>query len=65
MFDEAKAGVQHSIPLTTNFKLFKYFSMSASTNFEEVWTFKTINKYYDSVNEEIIEETINGFDSYV
>jgi hypothetical protein len=64
MFDEAKAGVQHSIPLTTNFKLFKYFSMSASTNFEEVWTFKTINKYYDSVNEEIIEETINGFDSY-
>ena len=64
MFDDAKAGVQHTIPLTTNFKLFKYFSMSAGTNFEEVWTFKTINKYYDSVNEEIIEETVNGFDSY-
>ena len=64
MFDDAKAGVQHTIPLTTNFKLFKYFSLSAGTNFEEVWTFKTINKYYDSVNEEIIEETVNGFDSY-
>ncbi|HMB99912.1 MAG TPA: putative LPS assembly protein LptD [Flavobacteriaceae bacterium] len=64
MFDEAKSGFQHTIPLTTNFKLFKYFSMSASTNFQEVWTFKTVNKFYDNINDEIVEETINGFDSY-
>jgi len=64
MFEDAKAGVQHSIPLSTNFKLFKFLSLSAGTNFQEVWTFKTVDKYYDDNTDEIIEETINGFDSY-
>ncbi|WP_189358451.1 putative LPS assembly protein LptD [Algibacter mikhailovii] len=64
MFDDAKAGFQHSIPLTTNFKVFKHFSVSASTNYNEVWTFKTVNKYYDPEEEEEVTETINGFDSF-
>jgi lipopolysaccharide assembly outer membrane protein LptD (OstA) len=64
MFDDAKAGVQHSIPLSTNFKLFKYFSLSASTNFQETWTFKTIDKFYDVDNDEIVTNTVNGFDAF-
>ncbi|MDD7886313.1 putative LPS assembly protein LptD [Flavivirga sp. 57AJ16] len=64
MFDDAKAGFQHTIPLSTNFKLFKYFSLSASTNFNEVWTFKTVDKSYDPIERKEIVETINGFDSF-
>ena len=64
MFDEAKAGVQHSIPISTNFKMFKYFSLSASTSFKEVWTFKTLRRYYDSDLDEVVDEDINGFDTY-
>ncbi|WP_338360050.1 putative LPS assembly protein LptD [Yeosuana marina] len=64
MFRDAKAGFQHSIPLSTNFKVFKYFSLSASTNYNEVWTFKTINKYYDPLEKKTISEEINGFDSF-
>ncbi|WP_298533808.1 putative LPS assembly protein LptD [uncultured Algibacter sp.] len=64
MFDDAKAGFQHSVPLTTNFKVFKHFSVSASTNYNEVWTFKTVNKYYDPIEEEEVTETVNGFDSF-
>jgi len=64
MFDDAKAGFQHTIPLTTNFKLFKYFSASASTNFNEVWTFKTIDKTYDPIARETVTETVNGFDTF-
>lgn len=64
MFDDAKAGFQHTIPLTTNFKLFKYFSISASSNFNEVWTFKTIEKSYDAVTRETIVEDVNGFDAF-
>ena len=64
MFDNAKVGAKHSIPITTNFKIFKYFSMSASTNFEENWTLKTIKKYYDSDLDEVITEDVQGFDSY-
>ncbi|NMH88083.1 putative LPS assembly protein LptD [Flavivirga algicola] len=64
MFDDAKTGFQHTIPLSTNFKLFKYFSLSASTNFNEVWTFKTIKESYDIAERKTIKETINGFDSF-
>ncbi|WP_452225945.1 putative LPS assembly protein LptD [Lacinutrix cladophorae] len=64
MWDDAKSGIQHSIPLSTNFKLFKYFSLSASTNYEENWTFKTIDKYYDTDLEEEVEIEKSGFDAF-
>ena len=64
MFDDAKAGFQHSIPLSTNFKVFKYFSMSASTSYNEVWTFKTIEKTFDPIERKPITTTINGFDTF-
>ncbi|OEK07680.1 organic solvent tolerance protein OstA [Flavivirga aquatica] len=64
MFDDAKIGFQHTIPLSTNFKLFKHFSLSASSNFNEVWTFKTIDRAYDPIERTPIDETINGFDSF-
>ena len=64
MFEDAKAGFQHTIPLSTNFKVFKYFSLSASTNFNEVWTFKTVDKSFDPIERKAVTETINGFDSF-
>ena len=42
MFENAKMGMKHTIPLSTNFKLFKYISMSTSANYEEVWTQNTV-----------------------
>ena len=64
MFDDARAGFQHSIPLSTNFKIFKYFSASASTNYNEVWTFNTINRTFDAEERQDITEDLKGFDSF-
>ncbi|SHH57577.1 putative LPS assembly protein LptD [Winogradskyella jejuensis] len=64
MFDDALAGMQHSIPITTNFKVFDYFSVSASTNFQENWTLNTINRQFDSNTQSVITTDINGFDSF-
>ncbi len=64
MFDDAKVGARHSIPISTNFKLFKYFSMSASTNFEESWTLNTIRKYFDPDLNQVVTEDVKGFASY-
>ncbi|WP_111307445.1 putative LPS assembly protein LptD [Confluentibacter sediminis] len=64
MFKDAEAGFQHNIPLSTNFKVFKHFSLSASTNYNEVWTFKTIKKSFDQINRTIVVDTINGFDAF-
>tara|TARA_B100001175_G_scaffold59469_1_gene48126 strand:+ start:23931 stop:26594 length:2664 start_codon:yes stop_codon:yes gene_type:complete len=64
MFDNAKTGVQHTIPISTNFKLFKYFSMSASTNINHTWSFNTIEKKYDILNQELLTTSLKEFDSY-
>ena len=64
MFDEAKTGFQHSIPLSTNFKVFKHFSMTTSANYKENWTFNTINKSYDTETESVVTTPLKGFDSF-
>lgn len=64
MFNDALAGISHTIPLTTNFKIFKYFSVSTNANYSESWVFNTINKYYNATTNKVETTRINGFDSY-
>ncbi len=64
MFDEMNAGIQHSIPITTNFKLFKYFSVSLTGNYSETWVFNTINKAYSFETNRPEETRVNGFDAF-
>lgn len=64
MFRDAKLGAQHSIPLSTNFKLFKFISVSTGTSFEETWVSRTFEQSYDPALDEVVRDTINGFDSY-
>ena len=64
MFDEAKTGFQHSIPLSTNFKVFKHFSMTTSANYKENWTFNTVQKSYDTETESVVTTPLKGFDSF-
>lgn len=64
MFDEMNAGVQHSIPLTTNFKVLKYFSVSMSGNYMETWVFNTFKRAYSLETNRPETERDNGFDSY-
>ncbi|MBU0942459.1 MAG: LPS-assembly protein LptD [Flavobacteriaceae bacterium] len=64
MFRDARLGAQHSIPISTNFKIFKYFSASTSANYNEVWTAKTIERSYDVDQSAVVDKDINGFDAY-
>ncbi|PIF30422.1 lipopolysaccharide assembly outer membrane protein LptD (OstA) [Flavobacterium sp. 9] len=64
MFRDAQIGMQHTIPLSTNFKLFKYFSAQAATNYQETWVTKTINKDYDPDQSKVVNTVVNGFDSF-
>ena len=71
MFSAAKVGFRHSIPLSTNFKVFKYFSASTSANYNEVWTLNTIRKDFVTTSlppllptGSIVTTNLNGFDSY-
>lgn len=64
MFRNAKNGFEHTIPLTTNFKVFKYFSASSSVNYKEVWYTKTTQKKFDTNVNKVVESTVSGFDAY-
>jgi hypothetical protein len=64
MFRDAKNGMQHTIPISTNFKVLKYLNFSTSANYVETWYIKTINKQYNPVTNKVDETTNGGFDAF-
>lgn len=42
-------NINHSLPINTQFKLFKYYSLTLGVNYSESWQFQTIRKEYDTV----------------
>ena len=65
MFDDAKTGMKHNIPISTNFKLFKYISVSTNANFEEVWTQNTIRiSDFNPQNNGVVLDTINKIGTF-
>ncbi len=64
MFNDAKVGMQHLIPISTNFKIFKHFSVTTSANYQEVWYLKTIRKSFDYATNTVIDKDVSGFDSF-
>ncbi len=64
MFSDAKVGFQHTIPISTNFKVFKYFSVSTGANYNEVWYLKTIKKQFNETTQEVEDIDVKGFDSF-
>lgn len=64
MFDEAKVGARHRLPIATNFKVAKYFSVSLSGTYEDIWTLETIRRQYNADEERVVTDTIPGFDRF-
>ncbi len=64
MFESAKAGIQHSASANTNMKFLKYFTLSPSANFKEVWNWDYTNRYYDPVTQTAVKDTVKGFKSF-
>ncbi len=64
MFRDAKTGFQHSIPISTNFKIFKYFSVTTGASYNEVWALNTIEKSFSTVENKVLTEDVKGFDAF-
>ncbi len=43
---QMKNGMRHSIPVSTSIKLFKYFNINPSFNYNENWYLQTVRKNY-------------------
>ncbi|WP_245856901.1 putative LPS assembly protein LptD [Lutibacter flavus] len=64
MFDEAKSGIQHNATMNTNMKALKYFTISPSLNYKEVWYFDRLSKKFDDIQNAVVTDTISSFSTF-
>ncbi|TMM53814.1 LPS-assembly protein LptD [Maribacter algarum] len=69
MFENARFGARHRIPISTNFKLLKYLSVTMGGNYEDVWTAETFNQRFVEAEDPtqrgtVVRDTVAGFDRY-
>lgn len=50
-----KNGMKHTIPVTTNFKLFKYFSFTPAVNYTERWYLNRTRKMWDEDKQKLVK----------
>ena len=60
---DAQYGVRHQVTTSTSFNLLKYFNVSPSATYKEVWYFRTVNKTFDDTPGVTIDTLFNEFDS--
>ncbi len=61
LLQNARNGAQHRIPISSNFRLFKYFTGTANVNLTELWYLQRINYYYNPESERVDQIIENGF----
>ncbi len=68
MFDNAQIGARHRIPLSTNFKIAKFFSVTMGGTYEDIWALETYNRSYapgvDGARGSVEIDTVKGFDRF-
>ncbi|MGB3467704.1 MAG: putative LPS assembly protein LptD [Cyclobacteriaceae bacterium] len=61
IFSRGRFGGRHQIPVSTAMNVFKFFTLSPSVNYEEVWYTKRLEYTYDSAAQAVNIDTIQGF----
>lgn len=56
-------GMQHSIPINTNFTVAKYFTFTPGVSYNERWYLRTIDKRWDADSRSVVVDTVDGFKS--
>ncbi|QDH77613.1 LPS-assembly protein LptD [Echinicola soli] len=61
LLKQAENGFRHTLPVSSNFTLFKYFTGTASFQYTELWYFDRINYYYNAPEQRVDKILENGF----
>ena len=61
IIDRSKIGGKHTIPISTSFNILKFFTVSPSINYNEIWYLKKLNYTYNEVENGIEIDTTNSF----
>ena len=54
-------GMQHDIPISATFTLFKYFNLTPTFNYTERWYTRKIKQDWDIPSQKVVNDTIYGF----
>lgn len=54
-------GMQHNIPISATFTLFKYFNVTPTINYNERWYTHKINQEWDEALGKTVNDTVYGF----
>ncbi|MEK6477695.1 putative LPS assembly protein LptD [Catalinimonas sp. 4WD22] len=61
ILDRTETGFEHSIPISTSFNVFNYFTVSPSFNYEEVWYLKEYDYDDETIPGRVIVNEVPGF----
>ena len=61
IIDRSKIGGKHTIPISTSFNILKFFTVSPSINYNEIWYLKKLNYTYNEVENGVEIDTTNSF----
>lgn len=61
IFDRGKLGGKHTIPISTSMNVLKYFTLSPSFNYEELWYTKELDYTFIPAENAVRVDTVNGF----
>ncbi len=60
--DSSRNGIQHQIPISANYKIFKHFVVNPNISYNERWYFQQMEYgYVDSLQRATVLDTSNGF----
>jgi lipopolysaccharide assembly outer membrane protein LptD (OstA) len=60
--DSSRMGIQHSVPIGANYKVFKFFVFNPSINFTERWYPNKLQYgFNDQTNRQEVVDTVSGF----
>lgn len=59
-----KYGITHSIPVSTNFSVLKYFTITPSFNYTEYWLPKKYDYTWNDALEGVVVDTLSSFARY-
>ncbi len=58
--ENMKSGMQHFIPIGSNFRIFKYFTVNPRFNYNETWYVKNVDKQWDPTTQYITTTRLVG-----
>lgn len=64
LLKNASFGIKHSVPVATTMRVFQYFNLTPSLNYNETWYLSRLRYNYDDQRNGVTIDTVRGFNRF-